>query len=70
MYELAVLFVKILRGEHIGDSNVVYFKDNYIEIENADKNSEFNEIDIDGEEGPSLPVKITLLPKSLKVFSN
>lgn len=70
VYELAVLFLKILRKEHIGDSNIVYFKDNYIEIESLDPDSIFKETDVDGEDGPNLPLKITLLPKALKVFSN
>lgn len=68
VHELAVLFVKILRGEHINDTNVVYFKDNYIKIECLKEGMENSETDVDGETGPKFPVTIRNIPRAIKIF--
>lgn len=70
VHELAVLFVKILRGEHINDSNIIYFKDKYIKIECLKEGLEESETDVDGETGPNFPVTITNLQKKVKIFGN
>lgn len=70
VYELAVLFVKILRGEHINDINVVYFKDNYIKVECLMDNVDCLESSIDGEAGPKMPLEINLLSKAFSIFGN
>lgn len=68
VFELAVLFVKILRGEHIGDSNILYFKDNYIKVESPMKNKFYKETSIDGETGPMMPIEIKMLHNAMKVI--
>ncbi len=70
VYELAVLFLKILRGEHIGDSNIIYFKDNYIKVECLSNNRVLAETNIDGEAGPLMPIEIKLIPNAIPVFAN
>lgn len=70
IYELAVLFVKILKGEHIGDNNIIFFRDHKIKVESLADNSNFDQTNIDGEAGPDLPVEITLLPGAIPVFAN
>lgn len=70
VYEIAVLFVKILRGEHINDTNVVYFKDNYIKVECLMDNMHCLESSIDGEAGPKMPLEIKLLPQAFSIFGN
>lgn len=70
MYEIAVLLVKILRGEHIGDSNIIYFKDSYFEIERLSKNIGDSDTDIDGELGPKYPICVTVHNNKLRIFKN
>jgi len=62
---LPALLVKIMKGEHLEDENVVHFKDSYIKIEN------FGQVDtdVDGEKGPPLPVVIKNVPGALKVYT-
>lgn len=62
--DLVPLFIKILRGEHLNDSNIIYMRTNRIKI-----NCEYDiETDIDGESGPNFPVEIGVLPKAVNVF--
>lgn len=70
VYELAVLFVKILRGEHIGDQNIIFFRDHKIKVECLSENRAFTQTDIDGEAGPDLPIEIEMIPKAIPVFTN
>ena len=68
--ELAVLFVKILKGEHLDDPSVLYLKENQIKIECLCEDEQFYQSDIDGEKGPDLPLDIYIHNKALNVFSN
>lgn len=68
VYELAVLFLKILRGEHINDTNIVYFQDNYIKIECLLDSLKYAESNVDGEAGPYMPLEIKLLEKQISVY--
>lgn len=70
VYELAVLFVKILRGEHVNDSNIIYFKDKYFKIEYLLEDLKFAETNIDGEAGPMMPVEINVIHNAISVFAN
>ncbi|MDF2841502.1 MAG: YegS/Rv2252/BmrU family lipid kinase [Clostridia bacterium] len=58
------LFLKIIRGEHIGDPNIYYFSANKLTVEC----NQLCGTDIDGEKGPSFPLDIEVLHKYLKVF--
>ncbi|WP_083479714.1 YegS/Rv2252/BmrU family lipid kinase [Oxobacter pfennigii] len=63
--ELVTLFIKLLRGEHLNDSNIIYFKTDKITI-----NCECDiETDIDGEAGPLFPVEISVIPRAVAVFA-
>ena len=70
IYELPALFLKVLRGEHIKDSNVIYFKDNHFTIECLREDLKYAETNVDGEAGPMMPVEIHVLPQVLPVFMN
>lgn len=69
-YEIAKLFVKVLLGEHIEDPNVLYFKDNWVCLENLSENTEDSLTTIDGESGPDMPVEIHLIHNGVSVFGN
>ncbi|MGB7605495.1 MAG: YegS/Rv2252/BmrU family lipid kinase [Lutisporaceae bacterium] len=58
------LFLKIIRGEHIGDPNIYYFSTNKLRVEC----SQICKTDIDGEKGPSFPLDIEVMHQFLKVF--
>lgn len=69
--ELATLFVNLLKGDHLSDQGVLYFRDSYIKIEPKDENinPEFLETDIDGERGPDMPVVIQNIPKAVTIYA-
>lgn len=58
------LFLKILRGEHIGDPNIYHFQTDKLMI-TCDGSCE---TDIDGERGPGFPLDIEVKKHFLKVF--
>jgi len=58
------LFLKILRGEHIGDPGMYYFQTDKLRIF-CDEDCE---TDIDGERGPGFPLDIEVKKSFLKVF--
>lgn len=68
--EVAVLFGKILIGEHLQDRNIVFFQDNKIDIECVEGLKMFKESDIDGETGPEYPLHIEVKKRALKVICN
>ncbi|MBE6007707.1 MAG: YegS/Rv2252/BmrU family lipid kinase [Lachnospiraceae bacterium] len=68
--ELPAVCLKILRGEHIGDPHILYFNESYVKIENLSDEERFDETDVDGEQGPDLPIEIRVWPKALTVFTN
>lgn len=62
--ELIGLFIKVLRGEHLQDSNVIYLKTDRLKIE-----CRYDvEMDVDGEAGPIFPVELDLLHNALDIF--
>ena len=62
--DLLGFFVNMMKGEHLEDENsVIYFKAKNIEI----CSDEELPSDIDGEEGPPLPLIIKCIPNGLKI---
>ncbi len=59
------LFLKILRGEHLGDSNIYHFQTDRLQIGCGGS----CETDIDGEKGPDFPLDIEVKKHFLKVFA-
>jgi YegS/Rv2252/BmrU family lipid kinase len=62
--DLVALLIKVLRGEHLNDSNIIYLRTDSVRI-NCDIDIE---TDIDGEAGPLFPVDISVAPKAVNVF--
>jgi len=58
------VFLKIIRGEHIGDPNIYYFSTNKLTVEC----SQHCETDIDGEKGPNFPLDIEVMHQYLKIL--
>ena len=56
--------LKFLKGEHLDDERVIYYRDNYTKLE-FDIETETN---IDGEAGPQPPIEINLLPQAIEIY--
>lgn len=63
--ELINIFIKMLKGEHLENNNVIYLKGNEFKIECREK----IETDVDGELGPTFPINVRISNKKLKVFT-
>jgi diacylglycerol kinase (ATP) len=64
LVELFNLFIKMLKGEHLGSNSIIYLRGKEFIIE-CDHDVE---TDVDGEAGPSFPLHIRISNKKLKVF--
>ena len=62
--ELLPLFIKMLKGEHLEDNGVIYFKTNKLHI----KCNEDIVTDIDGEKGPDFPIDIECVKGGIKLL--
>jgi diacylglycerol kinase family enzyme len=63
--DLFNLFINLLKGEHIGSSNIIYLKSREFEIE-CNVNIE---TDVDGESGPDFPINVKISDKKVRVFT-
>jgi len=68
IFDLGKLFIKVLRQDFLDDTNVIYFKDNYIKVELINENEKYDHCDIDGEWGPKLPVEIRNIHKRIALL--
>lgn len=67
IHDIPKLFLKVLQGEHLKDSNIDYWVTNSINI--TCKNEEKNFItDIDGEEGPKFPLNIEVKQNLIRFY--
>jgi diacylglycerol kinase (ATP) len=55
-----------LRGEHLNDPNVIYFKTNNIQVTSPD----YVQINLDGEFGGTLPCRFSLLPSHINIITD
>jgi diacylglycerol kinase (ATP) len=62
--ELFNLFIKMLKGEHLGSNNIIYMRGKEFTIE-CEQNVE---TDVDGEVGPEFPINVRISNKKLKFF--
>ncbi|MCL1995906.1 MAG: YegS/Rv2252/BmrU family lipid kinase [Defluviitaleaceae bacterium] len=62
--ELMALLMKFIKGEHMEDEHIIYYRDNYTELIFND----FVDTNIDGENGPPTPVRINVIPQAIEVF--
>lgn len=70
LQKLPILVLKFIKGEYLNDDRIIFFKDNYIKIENLSDDNRFTETDIDGEQGPKMPVEIKNIHNAVKIFAN
>lgn len=63
--ELFNLFIKMLKGEHLESSSVIYLRDREFNIQCH----EDIETDVDGETGPNFPLNVRVSNKKIKIFT-
>jgi diacylglycerol kinase (ATP) len=61
--DLAAVFLKLISGQHIKDSNVIYFKTDNLKVETE---SPGLIVDIDGEKGVEFPLEFSIIPGALE----
>lgn len=66
--EIPSLILKFLKGNYLNDSKVIFFRDNYIKIENLSNDNRLSETDLDGEAGPHMPIEIRNVKHAIKIF--
>ncbi|GKU27132.1 YegS/Rv2252/BmrU family lipid kinase [Clostridium folliculivorans] len=62
--DLIPLFIRVIRGEHLDDPNVIYYKTKEVTIET----DEDIVTDIDGEKGPGFPLRLECVEGGIKVL--
>jgi len=65
LMELIALFIKLLKGEHLQDENIIYIRTDKIRVNCAHD----IETDIDGEPGPLFPVEINAVKGEINFFA-
>ncbi|SFL64713.1 diacylglycerol/lipid kinase family protein [Halanaerobium salsuginis] len=60
--------IKLMQAKSADNDNLIYLQDELFEIESLGELN-FNKADIDGEEGPTLPLKIEVIKSGLQVFT-
>lgn len=66
--EVPNMLLSFIKGELELNENVIFFKDKLIKIENLDPEQRFSITDLDGEQGPEMPVVIKNLHKAINIF--
>lgn len=62
--DLIPLFIRVIRGEHLDDPKVIYYKTKEVTIETE----EDIVTDIDGEKGPGFPLRLECIEGGIKVL--
>jgi diacylglycerol kinase (ATP) len=66
--EIMPLFGRILVGDHINSDKVIYFQATDFSIEAPDAENKIT-LDLDGEKGPSLPIRISCVPRAINLVT-
>ena len=65
LLEAAAVFMKLFNGEYLSDPNIIFLREQKINIETSATNLD---TDIDGEAGPEMPLSITCEPGALPLI--
>ena len=66
--EIMPLFGRIIVGDHINSDKVIYFQATDFSIEAPDAANKIS-LDLDGEKGPSLPIRISCVPRAINLVT-
>lgn len=68
VHEILPLFIKVLQGEHLHDSNVIYMQVPRVKISCINDGCAVS--DVDGEQGPDFPLDVSVVRHQLNVCTN
>lgn len=68
VHEILPLFIKVLQGEHIHDSNVSYMQVPNVKVNCLNEGCAIS--DVDGEMGPGFPLDVSVIKNKLRVCTN
>lgn len=68
LMEVPALFLKVLQGEHLNDSNVDYLTTAHLKIECHNQSTNHFTTDVDGEAGPNFPIVIDVLTNKIRMY--
>lgn len=66
--DIMPLFGKIIVGDHINSDKVIYFQARDFSIEAPEAENKIT-LDLDGEKGPSLPIRISCVPRAINLVT-
>ena len=66
--DLAMLFLKLLKGDFIEDNRIIFLKESYYYIENFSTDNQFTSTGVDGEKGPEMPIEVKNLRGKIKLL--
>lgn len=66
--DIMPLFGKIIVGDHVNSDRVIYFQARDFSIEAPDAENKII-LDLDGEKGPSLPIRISCVPRAINLVT-
>jgi len=69
LYKLPALLMQVLQGEHLKNKDIIHLKENYFKIECLNSSLNNYYCDIDGERGPKLPLRISVLPEKVRMYT-
>lgn len=68
LFDMPVLMLKVLQGEHLKHPNVDYLTGSHIKIECHNQKENHFVTDVDGEAGPDLPMDIQVIQNKIRVY--
>lgn len=68
LIDVPTTFIKVLRGEHTKDHNILCLTDTYFKVECLQEDFPIPETTIDGELGCCMPLEVEVVPQAIKVF--
>ncbi|MDR1558351.1 MAG: YegS/Rv2252/BmrU family lipid kinase [Clostridiales bacterium] len=66
--DLAVLFLKLLKGDFLEDNRIIVMREPYFYIEYLSEDKQFLTTGVDGEKGPDMPVEVENLRRKIKLI--
>ena len=66
--DLAVLFLKLLKGDFLEDNRILHLRESYFYIENLSAEKQFISTTVDGEKGPEMPIDVQNMHKKIQLL--
>ena len=67
--DLAVLFLKLLKGDFLEDNHIILLRESYFYIENLSRDNRYIATGVDGEKGPEMPIEVKNLKRKIQLLA-